>query len=75
MQYNHVVKYMHAVQLINHAYMQQYKRFNNTGCNNLKRNQDTNIENFKMWIKTKLYFRYSCINEKIKTLIPAYVVS
>jgi hypothetical protein len=41
----------------------------------LKRNQDRNIENFKMWIKTRLYFRYSCINEKNKTLIPAYVRS
>ena len=51
------------------------KDLNNTGHNNLKRNQDTNIENFKMWIKTRLYFRYSCINEKNKTLIPAYVRS
>ena len=51
------------------------KDLNNTGHKNLKRNQDINIENFKMWIKTRLYFRYSCINEKIKTSIPAYVVS
>jgi hypothetical protein len=50
------------------------KDLNNTGHNNLKRNQDTNIENFKMWIKTRLYFRYSCINEKNKTLIPAYAI-
>jgi hypothetical protein len=44
------------------------KDLNNTGHNNLKRNQDTNIENPKMWIKTRLYYRYSCI-------IPAYAVS
>ena len=42
------------------------KDLNNTGHNNLKRNQDTNIENSKMWIKTKLYYRYSCMNEKLK---------
>ena len=27
-----------------------------------------------MWIKTRLYIRYSCINDTIKTLIPACVV-
>jgi hypothetical protein len=31
------------------------KDLNNTGHNNLKRNQDTNIENFIMWIKTRLF--------------------